>query len=436
MEAAILPVQLRNVRNWRRPRIQRSLKWATLTFWTANQSPSLAWEWAPSMRRRLLEGETLPVPSGYTGSKSMEIMKVEASAHARSGKSSTNVTSETSLEGHSCVRETVSTGWDYWYQEDYSRHLGALGPRRGCCPHDVKDMSEGVLATMNKDTELEEGCIRRRLSAGTGSNDGMEVLRGRCTWRWCAGGGSGGSDWERRDGPRYAGRLDSNVTGGLRSGGLTVPTGHLCRIWNGQWCTVVTASHRCLSVLQRSTSHSLCILIVHTGTLLSPLDGWLTSHGLWYKRVEAPFRWIWKLQRLHLCFHDYETWSFFYLSTDGWCSTVCGANASLTLLRTRGNSLQSKCKMTMEITAKSEIPVCNQWHASQCNIRFRVWCADVQCTIRKFLSFFLACCEAPSGLWRTSNRWCPGTGQGLKGTMASVPLWASTALQSAVSLWH
>ena len=33
-----------------------------------------------------------------------------------------------------------------------------------------------------------------------------------------------------------------------------------------------------------------------------------------------------------------------------------------------------------------------------------------------------------------SNRWCPGTGQGTKTTMASVPLWASTALHSAVSL--
>ena len=48
-------------------------------------------------------------------------------------------------------------------------------------------------------------------------------------------------------------------------------------------------------------------------------------------------------------------------------------------------------------------------------------------------SFFLkkivfACCEAPSGLR-------PGTGQGINGAMTSVPLWASTALQSAVSLW-
>ena len=30
----------------------------------------------------------------------------------------------------------------------------------------------------------------------------------------------------------------------------------------------------------------------------------------------------------------------------------------------------------------------------------------------------------------------PGTGHSIIGTMAFVPLWASTALQSAVSLWE
>ena len=55
--------------------------------------------------------------SGYMGSKSRE-MNLEDSTLARSRKSSTNVTSEASLE----------------YQQDDSRHLGALGPRRGCCP--------------------------------------------------------------------------------------------------------------------------------------------------------------------------------------------------------------------------------------------------------------------------------------------------------------
>ena len=47
-----------------------------------------------------------------------------------------------------------------------------------------------------------------------------------------------------------------------------MPTGHLFRMWNGQRCTLVTASHPCLSVPQRSTSHSPCTLTMHTGIFL------------------------------------------------------------------------------------------------------------------------------------------------------------------------
>ena len=70
--------------------------------------------------------------------------------------------------------------------------------------------------------------------------------------------------------------------------GLPCPPGISveCGMDNG---VLVTASHPCLSVLLRSTLHSPCTLIIHTGTLLSPADGWSTSHGLWYKRAEAPF---------------------------------------------------------------------------------------------------------------------------------------------------
>ena len=50
------------------------------------------------------------------------------------------------------------------------------------------------------------------------------------------------------------------------------------------------------------------------------------------------------------------------------------------------------------------------------------------------VSLFLRAARHPADSDGMSNRWCPGTGQGTKGTMASVPLWASTALQSAVSL--
>ena len=54
------------------------------------------------------------------------------------------------------------------------------------------------------------------------------------------------------------------------------------------------------------------------------------------------------------------------------------------------------------------------------------------CVARFFLPFFL-CCEAPSGLRRSSNRWCPGTVLSMNDTKVSVPLRASTAHQSAVS---
>ena len=48
--------------------------------------------------------------------------------------------------------------------------------------------------------------------------------------------------------------------------------------------------------------------------------------------------------------------------------------------------------------------------------------------------FFLRAARHPADSDGLSNRWCPGTGHGTKGTVASVPLWVSTALQSAVSL--
>ena len=51
-------------------------------------------------------------------------------------------------------------------------------------PHDVKDMSEGLLATMIKDTEPEEAANDEDFLSWYGlSNDGIEVLRGRCTGR-------------------------------------------------------------------------------------------------------------------------------------------------------------------------------------------------------------------------------------------------------------
>ena len=51
-----------------------------------------------------------------------------------------------------------------------------------------------------------------------------------------------------------------------------------------------------------------------------------------------------------------------------------------------------------------------------------------------YFRFFLRAARHPADSDRTSNRGCPGAGLGISDTMASVPLWASTALQSAVSL--
>ena len=55
--------------------------------------------------------------------------------------------------------------------------------------------------------------------------------------------------------------------------------------------------------------------------------------------------------------------------------------------------------------------------------------------LMKVSDFFIesVCCEAPSGLRRSSNRWCPGTGLAINDIKVSVPLRASTAQQSAVS---
>ena len=55
--------------------------------------------------------------------------------------------------------------------------------------------------------------------------------------------------------------------------------------------------------------------------------------------------------------------------------------------------------------------------------------------LMKVSDFFIesVCCEAPSGIRRSSKRWCPGSGLGIDDTKVSLPLRASTAQQSAVS---
>ena len=83
-------------------------------------------------------------------------MNLEASTPARSGESSTNVISEASLEDtHVSERlyrlaETIDTS------KTIPGTLGLWALVVDAAPHDVKVMSEGLLATMIKDTELDE----------------------------------------------------------------------------------------------------------------------------------------------------------------------------------------------------------------------------------------------------------------------------------------
>ena len=52
---------------------------------------------------------------------------------------------------------------------------------------------------------------------------------------------------------------------------------------------------------------------------------------------------------------------------------------------------------------------------------------DPQLFLRTFLVLFLRAARHPADSDGLSNRWCPGAGQCITYTMASVPLWASTA---------
>ena len=214
-------------------------------------------------------------PSGYTGSKLRETLNLTASTLARSGKSSTNVTSEAFFwRTLRCPRDCTKLAEIIGASKTIPGTLGLWALVVDAAPHDVKDMSEGFLATIIKDTELEEAAH---------DEDFLLVRAVTTGWKYYEEGvrdvdvlvaAAVEAIEERRHGPGDADRLHSHDTGCLRSGGLPVPTGHLCRMWNGQWCTLVTASHRCLSVPQRSPSHCPCTPIIHIGTLLSPFDGW------------------------------------------------------------------------------------------------------------------------------------------------------------------
>ena len=100
-----------------------------------------------------------------------------------------------------------------------------------------------------------------------------------------------------------------------------MPTGHLCRVWHGQWCTLVTSSHPwslgSFFVLHRTApAHPSYILGLYSfsvwelNMVFTSCDGWLTFLGLWYKRLDAQMN----VETSTL----QEIYTFFYyLSTDG-----------------------------------------------------------------------------------------------------------------------
>ena len=103
-------------------------------------------------------------PSGYMSSK----LRKTTNLKACSEESSTNVTPEASLKDTQVSERLCQLAGINGASETTPGTLGLWALVVDAPPHDVRAVSEVLLATMIQDT-------------GTGSNDGMEVLRGRCT---------------------------------------------------------------------------------------------------------------------------------------------------------------------------------------------------------------------------------------------------------------
>ena len=175
---------------------------------------------------------------------------------------------------------------------DCTNWLGPLVPARpsqahwvsalvvDAAPHDVRAMSEGLLATMiqGKDTELEE----------VAHDEGFLLVRAVTTgWKYYE---EGVRDVDELVAVAVE-AIEENVTDEdmltdlmqmirevLDRPGISV-----------EWEWTMVYSRDCIASVSLGSSafYSFCTRI-HTGTLLSPLDGWLTSHGLWHRRGEAP----------------------------------------------------------------------------------------------------------------------------------------------------
>ena len=116
-------------------------------------------------------------PSGYTGSKLRETTNLKASTFACSGKSSTNVAPEASLEDtqklpRDCLAEIIGAS------KTIPGTLWALVVDAAPC--DVRAMTEGLLATMIQEdgTELEE-------AAAPCGGDVLLVRAVMTGWKYC-----------------------------------------------------------------------------------------------------------------------------------------------------------------------------------------------------------------------------------------------------------
>ena len=249
-----------------------------------------------------------------------------ASTLACSGKSSTNVTPEASLEDTQASERLYQLAEIIGASKTIPGTLGLWALVVDAAPRDVRGVSEGLLALMiqEEDIELEEAAydedfllVRAVTTGWTYYEEGVrdvDVLVAAAVEAL-------EKDVTEQD------MLFGLVSNDTRRSSIRWAPGahwHLCRVWHGQRCTLLTSSHPCLSVPHCSPSH--CPMHTHhtywdftvftaweINMVFSPFDGWLTFHGLWYKRVDAQMNTeTTTLQEIYTFFS-----SFYYLSTDG-----------------------------------------------------------------------------------------------------------------------
>ena len=107
-----------------------------------------------------------------------------------------------------------------------------------------------------------------------------------------------------------------------------MPTGHLCRRWNGQWCTPVTASLFSIA-LSLHTHHTDWYFLWHGKWLFSPLtDGCrstVSGTNVW-KLFSDEYGDYNVTRDLHMFFSRLR--GFFYLSTDDGLWYICFSDVS------------------------------------------------------------------------------------------------------------